>query len=338
MRKYTSALLAALVLVTVILSGCSEGIGAPEEISRSNASTSQNAPVSSASSSAANQNNVSSSKQKDGEWVKCDESVFNLPPTYEEDSFSDTFDGKSKTDYEIEADTSGAILFWVEGVSYSPTGHYAVFSSNRNCLKAQGMSIFLIDRQGGEESLLVDGSDDNYYSGLGWLPDEEHFVVQVSNASSQSYQICDLTGKMQRVSIQYEDSTILALRDDVIVFSDRTDQSAVNCAQLNSKGLLSELGSYVPANGFLMGECEISPDLRKVAFKIRTDYEHSDRYITVWDIVSDEEKILPNPDIDGSTDVAAIDLNWDTQYLCVNFNVIKEDGTNTDVPLQWITE
>ena len=66
MRKYTSALLAALVLVTVILSGCSEGIGAPEEISRSNASTSQNAPVSSASSSAASQNNVSSSKQKDG--------------------------------------------------------------------------------------------------------------------------------------------------------------------------------------------------------------------------------------------------------------------------------
>ena len=58
----------------------------------------------------------------------------------------------------------------------------------------------------------------------------------------------------------------------------------------------------------------------------------------MWDIVSDEEKILPNPDIDGSTDVAAIDLNWDTQYLCVNFNVIKEDGTNTDVPLQWITE
>lgn len=334
MRKYTSALLA--MLVTVILSGC---LGEPpKETLGSNASTSQNASVSSASSSATDQNNVSSSKQKDGEWVKCDESVFKLTPTYEEDSFSDTFDGKSKMDYESEADISGAILFWVEGVSYSPTGHYAVFSSNRNCLKAQGMSIFLVDCQSGKESLLVDGSDDNYYSVLGWLPDEEHFVVQVSNASFQSYQICDLAGKMQRVSIQYEDSTILALRGDVVIFADRTDQNAVSCAQLNSEGLLSELVSYTPTEGFLMGECAISPDLKKVAFKVRTDYESSNRYIVVWDVVSNIETVLPDPDIVGATSPAAIDLNWDTQYLCVNFNVTKADGTEAYVPLQWVTE
>ena len=326
------------LLITVVLSGCSGDTGSSKEVLGSNANTSQNTSVPSVSSSAANQNNVSSSKQKDGEWVKCDESVFKLTSTYEEDSFSDTFDGKSKMDYAIEADTSGAILFWVEEVSYSPAGHYAVFSSNRNCLNAQGMSIFLVDCRSGKESLLVDGSDDNYYSVLGWLPDEEHFVMQVTNASSQSYQICDLTGRTQRVSIQYEDSTILALRGDVVVFADRTNQNAVNCAQLNSEGVLSELGTYAPANGFLMGECEISPDLRKIAFKVRTDYEHSDRYITVWDIESDKEEILPNPDIDGSTDVAAIDLNWDTQYLCVNFNVTKGDGTNTDVPLKWAVE
>lgn len=334
MRKH-GTFIVTILYVAVILSGCFGNIMQNEDISKDAASKSESIPSASSQGGA---NNIDFSQLVGGKWTECDGLLFEGKPAHEENNFSNVFDGKSKTDYEYEANTNGTTLFWAEQVAYSPTKHYALFLSNRNCLKTQGMSIFLVDYDTGEESLLVDGSDNNYYSVIGWLPDGEHFVVQVLTGSSQNYQICNLTGQMQKIDMQYENPVIIALRGDVVVFSDRLDQNTVIHAQLNSDGFVSKQVSYTPANGFLMGECAISPDLKKVAFKVRTDYEHSQRYIVVWDTETKVETTLPDPDIENAIDIAAIDINWDTQYLCVNFNVTKTDGVETYVPLKWIIE
>lgn len=334
MRKY-GTLFAMILCAAVILSGCFGNIKQNEDMSKDGVSKSESIP---SASSAGGTNNIDISQPVGGKWTECDGWLFEGTAVHEENNFSNMFDGKSKMDYEYEASINGTSLFWAEEVAYSPTNHYALFLSNRNCLKTQGMSIFLVDCKTGEESILADGSDHNYHSVIGWLPDGEHFVIQVLTDSSQSYQICNLTGQMQKIDMQYENPVILALRGDTVVFSDRTDQNTVIHAQLNTDGFVSDQVSYTPANGFLMGECAISPDLKKVAFKVRIDYEHSQRYIVVWDTESKVETTLPDPDIEHAVDIAAIDINWDTQYLCVNFNVTGADGAETYVPLKWTTE
>lgn len=334
MRKH-GTLFVIILYVAVILSGCFGDIKQNEDISTDAASKSES--ITSASS-ADGTNNIGISQPVGGRWTECGGLLFEGKSAHEENTFSNMFDGKSKMDYEHEASINGTSLFWAEEAAYSFTGHYALFASNRNCLKTQGMSIFLVDCETGEESLLIDGSDNNYYSVIGWLPDEEHFVVHISADSSQSYQICNLTGQMQKIDMQYENPVIIALRGDVVVFSDSSDQNTVIHAQLNVDGFVSEQVSYTPANGFLMGECVISPDLKKVAFKVRADYEHSQRYIVVWDTETKVETTLPDPNIENAIDIAAIDINWDTQYLCVNFTVTKADGVEMYVPLKWTTE
>lgn len=334
MRKH-GALFVIILYVTVIMSGCFGDIKRNEDISKDAASKSESIP---SASSSGGVNNIDISQPVGGKWTKCGGLLFEGKTAHEENTFSNVFDGKSKVDYEHEASINGTSLFWAEEEAYSPTGHYALFASNRNCLKTQGMSIFLANCETGEESLLIDGSDNNYYSVIGWLPDEKHFVVHISSGSSQNYQICNLAGQMKKIDMQYENPVIIALRGDVAVFSDRSDQNTVVHAQLNADGLVSDQISYTPANGFLMGECAISPDLKRVAFKVRTDYEHSQRYIVIWDTEAKVETILPDPDIENAIDIAAIDLNWDAQYLCVNFSVTKTDGVETYVPLKWTTE
>lgn len=334
MRKHRT-LFVIILYVTVILSGCFGDIEQNGDISTDAASKSESIT---SVSGAGSTNNIGISQPIGGKWTECGGLLFEGKLAHEENNFSNVFDGKSKIDYEYEANTNGTTLFWAEQVAYSPTKHYALFLSNRNCLDTQGMSIFLVDYDTGEESLLVDGSDNNYYSVIGWLSDGEHFVIQVLTGTSQNYQICNLIGQTQKIDMQYENPVIIALRGDVVVFSDRSDQNTVIHAQLNTDGFVSEQVSYTPANGFLMGECAISPDLKKVAFKVRADYEHSQRYIVVWDTETKVETTLPDPDIENAIDIAAIDINWDTQYLCVNFTVTKADGVEMYVPLKWTTE
>lgn len=334
MRKH-GTLLVIILYASVILSGCFGDIRQNEDSSKDAASKSEF--ILSASGSGGT-NHIDISQPVGGRWTECDGLLFEGKPAHEENTFSGMFDGKSKVDYEHEAGINGTSLFWTEEVTYSPAGHYALFASNRNCLRTQGMSIFLADCETGEESLLIDGSDHNYYSVIGWLPDEEHFVVHISSGSSQNYQICNLTGQMQKLDMQCENPVIIALRGDIVVFSDSSEQNTVIHAQLNTDGFVSDQISYTPASGFLMGECAISPDLKRIAFKVRTSYEQSQRYIVVWDAETKVETTLPDPDIENAVDIAAIDINWDTQYLCVNFNVTESDGAETYVPLKWTTE
>lgn len=334
MQKH-GAFLVIILCVAAILSGCFGVMKHNEDNSKDAASQSES--ILSASSSGGT-NYADIPQPVGGKWTECGGLLFEEKTAHKENTFSDMFDGKSKANYEQEASINGTSLFWAEEAVYSFTGHYALFASNRNCLKTHGMSIFLVDCETGEESLLADGSDNNYYSVIGWLPDEEHFVVHISADGSQSYQICNLSGQMQELDMQCDNLVIIALRGDVVVFTDSSDQNTVTFAQLNVDGVVSDQVSYTPANGFLMGECVVSPDLKKAAFKVRTDYESSQRYIVVWDAEAKVETILPDPDIENAIDIAAIDINWDSQYLCVNFNVTKADGTETYIPLKWTTD
>lgn len=334
MRKH-GALFAAVVCVAVILSGCFGNMEQNEDVSKDAADNSESIP---SASSVGGANHIDISQPVGGRWTECGGLLFEGKTAHKENTFSDMFDGKSKMYYEHEASINGTSLFWAEEAAYSFTGHYALFASNRNCLRTQGMSIFLADCETGAESLLLDGSDNNYYSVIGWLPDEEHFVVHISAGSAQSYQICNLTGQMRKLDMQCENPVIIALRGNTVVFSDSSDQNTAIHAQLSADGSVSEPVSYTPANGFLMGECAISPDLKKAAFKVRADYEHSQRYIAVWDTESETEISLPDPDIEQAVDIAAIDINWETQDLCVNFKVTNADGTETSVPLKWTTD
>lgn len=83
-----------------------------------------------------------------------------------------------------------------------------------------------------------------------------------------------------------------------------------------------------------MDDCKISPDQRYVAFKVRESYESPNRSIVVWDTVSNENITLPPPDIQNASDIAAIDLNWSTKTLCVNF-AVTIDGTEHNMPFAW---
>lgn len=269
-----------------------------------------------------------------GTWIEGDSSLFIVDEETNPVILSEVYDGKTRAEYEVAA--NGA-LFWADGVSVSPSGDYALFSTNRNCYETQGMSVFRIDCKTGEESLLFDGADNSLYTVTGWWLDEKCAVIQSVTNSSQSYLVCDLDGERNKIDLKAEFPIIIDFRGDAFVFIDGAGANTANFGRLNINGTIKELYSFTPAEGFLMGECKIAPSLKTIAFKVREDYDSFDREIILWDTESNKSVKLPLPEVPGATEVAVADLDWSTQNLSVNFSIMI-DGVESYMPFEWVPQ
>ncbi len=277
---------------------------------------------------------VTETETAEWKWAEGDTFLFTELPAESKAELSDFFEGKSRAEWEAEADASGAVLLWAEGITASSSGGCALFSSNRNCLNTQGVSLFLADCKTGKETLLLNGTDGACYFATGWLPDGSCAVVEASKDGVRSYLLCDLQGQTQPIDLGCEAPFILDFRQGAAVFSAGDDATAVNYGRIQGDGSVSGLRTFSLEEGFFMGDCQISPDLDIAAFKIRESYESPDRDVVLWSAVSGKAETLPVPEIPGASDIAAIDLNWSGQELCVNFSVMQ-NGEQGTAAMRW---
>ena len=269
-----------------------------------------------------------------GNWVPGNSSVFNISQDLPQYTLSNQYNGKTRSEYETAA--IGAPLVWGEQMFSSPDGKYVLFSSNRNCLDSDGMSIFLLDCQNGEEHLLVDGTD-GYYSVIGWWPNEHATIIQKDKNDIRTYILCSVDGAQDSIDIKGDFPTIIAFRDNKFIFTEDFNSNSVGCGTLSTDGTIYDIVFFTPVAGYLTGEYVIAPNLKRVALKVRNSYESTNRSVLIWDITSGTSTTLPLPDIDGAEDIAAIDLSWEDTNLIVDFS-ITIDGTDSNRTFTWLQD
>lgn len=313
-------------------SGCTNGQG--NDLSTTSTSGITNSNTTSTTIPPTNTTPPESTDFSHGRWVAGDSSLFEEQPQGKNAALLDEYSGKSKAEYEVEAEAKGVPLIWAEGTSFSPSGSYALFSSNRNCLDTDGMSVFLKNCETGEENLLLDGADGSSFSVIGWWLDEESAVVQVLKDNIQTYQMCNLNGQTNTVKMDCTFPTVIDFHGDAFVFSDGTGTNIASYGRVSKDGSITGLISFTPDQGILMDECKISPDQRYVAFKVRESYESPNRSVVVWDTISQASVILPTPEVPDASDIAAIDLDWSNATLSVNFAVTISEVEHY-MPFTW---
>jgi len=272
----------------------------------------------------------------DGSWATGDSSLFEGQPQENSVVPLDGYEGMTRAQYEAKAEAAGAPLIWAEGISVSASGRYALFHSNRNCFTTFGTSVFLKNCETGDEKLVADGSDGSCHAAAGWWIDEEDAVIQTDKDGVRTYQVCDPAGHLSKIELDGTSPTVIDLRGGALIFSDGAGSNVATYGRVAKDGSISGSISFTPDQGILMDECKISPDQRYVAFKVRESYETPDRSIVVWDTVSNVSATLPAPEIQNASDIAAIDLNWSTEALCVNF-AVTIDGVERYMPFEWTT-
>jgi len=92
-----------------------------------------------------------------------------------------------------------------------------------------------------------------------------------------------------------------------------------------------EYKQYKQLQGYLMAKCAISSDYTKMALKVRQDHYIAKRSIIIWNIESDRCYEIKDPVIENTTDVLAIDFNWDGEFLQVNFLVTTDSGQHNEL-------
>lgn len=268
-----------------------------------------------------------------GTWEECDNTPFTAPSPGTGIEVSETYQGKTQSEYELEATQSS--LVWCEQISLSPTGRYAVFNSNRNCLDSQGMSVFLLDCDTKVETLLVDGTNGFYNTVLGWWLSDDSFVLISNKDDVQEYSVCSISGEVRKIDLEQAYYTIIDFREDAFLFYLGADANTVSYARLQTDGSTLDMRSYTPEHGYLMGEGTIGPDLETVALKVRESYDSFERSIFLWNVSTGQSSSLPNPVVAGASDIAAIFLAWPGEYLNVYFSMTVS-GTERSAAYQWV--
>lgn len=224
----------------------------------------------------------------------------------------------------------GFHIDWAIGAELSPDGKRAAYQSNKNCIETNGLSVFLLDLQTGEEALLLGDSKayERYYF-MWWIDDNSLVCEKNSKDGSgkhvMSYLLCRLDEHGNRIiplGLKGEAPQIHTWNGEYIMYSSNFSAENTRYIARIEDGGLTECGEIRIEEGDLMFEGAVSPDGSWAALKIATDIaDSSERFFTLYHTDTKAIYKIDNPVIKGADQVAAIDMLWPGKYPEVNFYV-----------------